>query len=125
MLGDPQIEGAPTIAPSPCWTGDISAHRGLARRLRQNSSQDNLNKKQIDHYRVSGRWLGWWRPWRSRRRRLRSHDVASPLASQNLLAMLLEDLSNQLTLVFRLSSMTRAPWRRVMFAPGHCLHAAS
>ena len=34
-------------------------------------------------------------------------------------------LSNQLTLVFRLSSMTRAPWRSVMRSPGDRLHAAS
>jgi hypothetical protein len=32
---------------------------------------------------------------------------------------------NQVTLAFRLSSIKRAPWRRVMFAPGHCLQAAS
>ena len=59
---------------------------------RQNASQDNLNKRKVDHYHVSWRWRGW-RPWRSRRRRLRSHDhscFASSL-SKNLLAMLLED----------------------------------
>jgi hypothetical protein len=50
---------------------------------RQNASQDNLNKRKVDHYHVSGRWRGW-RPWR---RRLRSHDhscFASSL-SKNLL----------------------------------------
>jgi hypothetical protein len=36
-----------------------------------------------------------------------------------------EHSRNQVTLAFRLSSMKQAPWRRVMFAPNHCLQAAS
>lgn len=93
---------------------------------RQNASQDNLNKWKVDHYHVSWRWRGWRLGGLGGGGFGLTIIVASPLASQKTYwRCFSKTLSNQLTLVFRLSSMTRAPWRSVMRSPGDRLNAAS